>query len=313
MLSIPASLKSHATSSRGQALALCWKITRPDGTIYRFTDWPSSLSLRESDAAPLSTYSPSDGIDASARRRVDELETANNKEARGIISSTLIKTDDLRAGRFDGARVDEYLVDARLPWLGYIEHSLYFMRTVTYDRAEWRAQIEGISSKLDRPVGDVWGPTCRVALFSAACGLSPVGFQKTVTVSDILEDRKSFKVTFGGGVGVLWNANYYGNDGTLLWTAGANNALTLEIKEYTWDGAASKGTVTLHLPSPYAIVVADTGTIFPGCNKKSGVERDKTGVLQAGHCKDKFANLVNFQGEPAIPNRDNSLKGVPIR
>ncbi len=311
-LTIPKSLESQVTTNRTQAHAHAWKITRTDGTIYRFTDWPHSLSLRESSAPALFTYSPAEGMDSTARRRAEQLEPVN-KEARGVISSTLIKAEDLRAGRFDGARVDEYLVDARVPWLGYIEHSLYYIKLVQYDRAEWRAQVEGIASRLDRPVGDLWGPLCRVDLFSAPCGLSPAAFQKTVEVSDIVEDRKVFKVTFGGGVGVLWNADGYGNDGTLEWTSGANNLLKLQIKEYTWDGGAGKGTITLHVPSPYVVAVGDDATAKPGCNKKSGVEIDKNGARLPGHCKDKFANLLNFQGEPNIPNRDGSLKGIPIR
>lgn len=313
MLLIPASLKSHVTTSRGQALALCWKITRTDGTVYRFTDWSHTLQLREADAATLYDYSPTDGIESSAKRRTDQLEEANNKEARGIISSTLITVEDLRAGRFDSARIDEYLVSARMPWLGYAEHSVYFIRSVSYDQADWRAQIEGLVSKLDRPVGDLWGPICRVDLFSTLCGLSASSFQKTVEVSDIVEDRKSFKVTFSGGVGTAWNANGYGNDGTIEWSSGALNGLRSQIKEYTWDGGTSKGTVVLHLPAPYVIAVGDDATIKPGCNKKSGVERDKDGARVAGHCKDRYNNLANFQGEPYIPNRDNSLKGIPVR
>ena len=312
MLILPKSLASQATTCRSHALALCWKITRKDGTIFRFTDWPSALLVREaSDPAVPQTYSPSEGMDATARRRAGELD-AINKETRGI-SSTLITTADLRAGRYDGARVDEFLVDARVPWIGYLEHSRYYIRTVTYDRGLWTAEMEGTSSLLDRPIGDVWSPTCRVDLFSTLCGLNPASFQKTVEISDIVTDRKVFKVTFGGGVGSLWNANGYGNDGTIIWTSGDCNGLSLEIKEYTWDGGSSKGTVTLHLPAPYDLAVGDDATIRPGCNKKSGVEKDKNGVVLAGHCKDKFNNLVNFQGEPHIPGRDASLKGIPIR
>lgn len=312
MLTLPYALYSRAVTCRSQSVALCWKITRTDGTVFRFTDWPHALGLRESSSPTVYTYTPTDGMDSSARRREEQLAPLN-KEGRGIISSDQITLEDLRAGRFDGARVDEFLVDTLTPWRGYLEHIVYFVRVVSYDRSLWRADIQGLGARLDKPVGDLWGPLCRVDLFSTLCGLSSTSYEKTVEVTDILTDRKSFKVSFGGGVGSLWNANGYGNDGVLVWSSGALSGVTTQIKEYTWDGGTSRGTFVLHVPAPYAIAVGDDATVKPGCNKRSGVERDRTGALIAGHCKDRFNNLANFQGEPAIPNRDNALKGIPIK
>lgn len=312
MLVIPSSLASRVTTCRSHTTALCWKITRKDGIVLRFTDWSHSLSLREADAPALSVYSPTEGIDSTARRREDDLNSAN-KDARGVLSSGLITATDLRAGQYDGARIDEFLVDANIPWAGYIEHSRYFILKVSYDRGTWLASIESMASRLALPIGDAWGPTCRVDLFSAECGVNPAGYEKTVTVLSISEDRKKFRVTFSGGIGVLWNASGYGNDGTLIWTSGTMNTLVSEMKEYVYVSGTT-GEITLHLPAPYAFIVGDTATIRPGCNKRARTAKDPVSLLNVtGHCKDKFNNLINFQGEPDIPGRDAALLGLPMR
>lgn len=318
MLVIPGSLKSQATTCRTQALALCWKITRADGTIYRFTDWPHELGVRESATGAPQTYTPTEGVDAAARRREGELE-AVNKEIRGIVSATAIKTEDLRAGRFDGARIDEFLVSAATAWVGYIEHTRYRIKTVTYERGAWTAELEGLAGMLDRRSGDVWGPTCRADLFDAKCALSPTNFQKAVTVTSILVDRKEFQVTFSSSPGASgplgasfpwWDDDGYGNDGKLIWTSGPNTGLETEIKEYDWLGS-DVAKVVLHLPAPYTVSTTNAATIRPGCDKRSGTELLRVGQnsyqLLDGHCRQKYDNLVNFQGEPHIPGRDRAL------
>lgn len=311
MLVVPAALRSAATVCRSQALATLWKITRTDGTIYRFTDWHCALKFREADSPTLTTFTPTEGVDGSARRRADELEETN-KELRGIVSATAIKAADLRAGRFDGATVDEFLVNAQLPWAGYLDHARYYVRQVSYDRGVWNAEVEGIASFLHQPCGDTWSPLCGVDLFSAACGLSAASFENTTgEVASIQTQRRIFTLTYSVAGGLSpWNTTGYGNDGTLIWTSGANNGLTLEIKEHTDN--ASGGVITLHIPAPYDIAVGDDCTLRPGCDKKSGVEKDAEGKVVAGHCKDRFNNLVNFQGFPYIPGRDRALQGIPI-
>lgn len=312
MLVIPASLRSRATTCRTQWLALAWKITRADGTIYRFTDSPHAIKVREAENDAAQTYSPTEALDASARRREDELQSIN-KELRGVISSTLIKAADLRAGKFDGATIDEFLVDVRYSWTGYLDHSRYFVKSVAFDREVWTADVDGLTGFLDKPVGDVWQPLCRVDLFSTLCGLVATDFDNTTgVVASVQEQRRIVTLTYDvSGGNAPWNTTGYGNDGTLKWSSGPNLNIVSEIKEHVDN--ASGGVITLHAPTPYDIGVGATCTLFPGCNKRSGVEKDAQGKVIAGHCKDKFNNLVNFQGEPFLPGRDRALRGLPLR
>lgn len=82
-------------------------------------------------------------------------------------------------------------------------------------------------------------------------------------------------------------ADYF-QEGHLLWTKGKNNGLSMEVKAY--DDPTR--LLTLFLKMRSAITVGDTFTILPGCDKKKTT------------CEVKFANMVNFQGEPDIPGED---------
>jgi uncharacterized phage protein (TIGR02218 family) len=312
MLFIPSALKSQATTNRTQSRAICWKITLVgSSTIFRFTDWPYELSLREAEHGAAFTYTPVSGIESSARRREDELK-AENKEVRGIVSSDAIKTADLRAGLFDGAKIDEFLVDPRTPWIGYIEHARFYIQKVKYDRGVWEADVAGLPAYLERPVGDIWSPLCRVDLFSTLCGLSSSAFQMTpATVASIQTQRLAITFTYSVMGFPAWDASGYADDGTVVWLTGLNAGLRNIIKTHVDNG--SGGAYVLHYPTAYDVAVSDTATLLPGCNKRSGVEKNKLGARIAGHCKDKFNNLVNFQGEPYIPGRDRSLQGIPIK
>jgi uncharacterized phage protein (TIGR02218 family) len=78
--------------------------------------------------------------------------------------------------------------------------------------------------------------------------------------------------------------------GLVTWLTGANAGYQMDVRQF------SPGTVTLALPMTYPIAVGDTFTIVAGC--------DKT----AATCKSRFANLLNFRGEPFIPGTDAILR-----
>lgn len=313
MIIIPSTLRSQVTTCRTQHLATCWKISLVgSATVYRFTDAPQELQLREAEHGARLTYTPTKGVDASASRNEDEL-SASNKEIRGVIDSSAITAAALRAGLFDGAQVDEYLVDRRIPWVAYIAHRRYFIKTVRYSRGNWEAEADAMPGFLDLPVGDLWTPICRVDLFSPKCGLTETDWDNTTAaVAEVVSQRLVIRFTYSiaGGLSA-WGASGWADDGTVLFTSGANNGLRTAIKTHV--DTADGGTMTLHFPTAFDVQVGDTATLFPGCNKKSGVERDPKGVLIPGHCKDKFNNLVNFQGEPYIPGRDKAFVGMPFR
>ncbi len=89
----------------------------------------------------------------------------------------------------------------------------------------------------------------------------------------------------------------YFQGGPLKWTSGNNSGRAMEVKDY--DPLTQE--ITLFLAMPRDIVAGDTLEIAPGCDKTIGI------------CETKFANAINFQGEPHVPGEDAILKNPDAR
>ena len=80
--------------------------------------------------------------------------------------------------------------------------------------------------------------------------------------------------------------NYFA-EGLLTFTSGANTAITQKVKSSSVDGYLSTS-----LPFLSEVAIGDTYTITAGCQKR------------LSDCSGKFANAINFQGEPHLPGID---------
>ncbi|NWH08070.1 MAG: DUF2163 domain-containing protein [Alphaproteobacteria bacterium] len=76
--------------------------------------------------------------------------------------------------------------------------------------------------------------------------------------------------------------------GVLTWESGANAGRSIEVKTWTRDA----GQIELFLPMGYAIETGDLFRIHPGCDKRLDT------------CITRFANVLNFRGEPYVPGQD---------
>ena len=79
-------------------------------------------------------------------------------------------------------------------------------------------------------------------------------------------------------------------NGIVTWLTGANSGQKMEVKKYTI------GAIELFQPMPYTISIGDTYTVTAGCDK------------QLSTCRDRFANVANFRGEPHLPGNDALMK-----
>lgn len=82
-------------------------------------------------------------------------------------------------------------------------------------------------------------------------------------------------------------ADFFGA-GQITMTSGDNDGLAREVKEYAADG-----TITLQLPFPYDVAVADTYSLQAGCRFRFSTD-----------CTTKFDNANNFRGFPHVPGVD---------
>jgi uncharacterized phage protein (TIGR02218 family) len=271
--------------------ATCWRIARVDTAlpILRFTSHDRILTVAGE------SYTPVGSFDASARRREGALRH-DAADAHGIISSSAITAEDLRAGRYREAAVIERLVDWRYPFAGTILAFSYWIDDTTFDGERWTANISGLARFLDHRVGDTFARTCRWDLGDANCAVALGPFTTSgVHVLGMVDGarRRIIRANASELSGVH-------PDGWFAWgkvtlTSGANNGIVRVVKAYT----QATREIEVQDPFPFEIAIGDTFSVSAGCNKLYST------------CKNKFANLARFGGYPTIPGVDKVLRTVP--
>jgi uncharacterized phage protein (TIGR02218 family) len=270
-----------------------------DNRIFRWTEYPQNLVLFDNE-----TYTPAQGGDTTARDALATLE-ASNKEFKGFAvldTGDGLTQTEIRNGALVGAYLDEYLVDWRTPWLAPIHFTRYFIKSATMDGSLWRIDCQGLSYIYEDNVGEYWGPLCRSELFdvgSRKCNLQTSGHVRGSFVTFVYTgetNRHQFKCDAFGSFAVT----NWANDGKVLFIDGPNAGRIGNIKQWNYLGA-NVAEVFLQERMPYPLTIGTSMTLYPGC--------DKTVYT----CRDKFNNVVNFQGEPFIPGGDAGSKGVPTK
>jgi Uncharacterized conserved protein (DUF2163)/Phage conserved hypothetical protein BR0599 len=118
---------------------------------------------------------------------------------------------------------------------------------------------------------------CPHTLFDAGCGLSAASFAvSTACATGSTRYVLVSSATPPGGSSGTFTL------GRVTFSSGLNSGFSRSIR--LWDGA----TMSLTTPLPFDVAVADTFTVYPGCDKQLG-----TCVL--------FSNRLNFGGQPFIP------------
>lgn len=136
---------------RAQTLCTLFRVTRTDGVILRFTDHDRTVTLDGYE------YFPAALASITAERRESDLR-ASNQEARGIVDGTTILIPDLLGNKYRGAKVEQFLVDWRRPWVWHYKATKR-IRMMSYDGSGWVATLEGLTSQLQQPVGGRFGGT----------------------------------------------------------------------------------------------------------------------------------------------------------
>lgn len=119
---------------------------------------------------------------------------------------------------------------------------------------------------------------CTNTLYDNACALNRATFAVNSAVA-AGSSQTSINAVLAAPTG-------YFDRGSVVFTSGDNNGVSRGIKTYT-NGSPS--SFSLIPPLPFAVAIADTFTVYPGC--------DKTMTT----CQQKFDNLENFRGYPFIP------------
>lgn len=84
------------------------------------------------------------------------------------------------------------------------------------------------------------------------------------------------------------------NGGAFIVEEGPNAGVVREIKEWTQIG----GVMSIFMTEPFNLVPSIKVRVYPGCDKRRET------------CRDRFLNIINFQGEPDVPGQD-AITAIP--
>lgn len=256
-------------------LAICWQLTLTSGAVMGFTDHTSDIIFNSQLYKAATGFSPT-SIETKDQFSVDNLDVA------GILDSAAITEADIMAGKYDFAEILIFMLNVTDLSQGNIIHRRGWLGEVSLKNGQFVAEVRGLTQKLQQNIGELYSPTCRAVLGDARCKVALGGF----TASGAINTVTSRQVFISNS---MTQAAGYFSGGEVQWLTGANAGRRMEIKEF-----ANK-QFTLVLLMPNAIATGDTFNAIAGCDKTFAT------------CTSKFANAVNFRGEPYVPGMDKLL------
>jgi uncharacterized phage protein (TIGR02218 family) len=257
-------------------LAICWRVVRADGVALGFTTHDASLVIDglHYAAAPgmaPSAIATSDGID------VDTMDVA------GALTADMVTSADLAGGRFDGASVAVFLVDWQATDAGSLRLARGTLGEVSQQGSgtggSFTATLRGPTADFEATAIESYSPECRAELGDRRCRVDLAGRTQVVRVT-AASDRQTIEFAALATDGAELEG------GRCRVQAGDNAGIDARIV------AATATTVTLFEPLPFALEPGARIELREGCDKSLAT------------CAIRFANAVNFRGEPHVPGGD---------
>ena len=212
--------------------------------------------------------------------------SVDNLSVMGALSDDGLNERDLAAGAFDGAAIEIW----RVNWAAPDQRVLLRAGTlgeVKRGRTAFEAEVRGLAQALNQPVGRVFAHTCDAVLGDARCGVAVTAAAGVVAA---VTDARRFSAA-----GMTAAAGWFSH-GVVTFSQGANAGRAMEVKRHTLSGSAAQ--FELWQPMSEAIAPGDTFTVTVGCDHAFST------------CKTKFANAVNFRGQPYMIGADAALAAV---
>lgn len=253
------------------SLAFCWRLERRDGVAMGFTTHDRDLEIGGL------TYRAAPGMLPSAITLSDGFDP-NGVDIDGALTAAAITAADLAAGRWDGAAVTIFAVDWEAPDGDRLPLARGELGDVGMSGNGFSAELRGPAAGLERPVVELTSPECRARLGDKRCRVDMSARVRLTRVAAIIDEDRIEVASAAAG-------NAYGY-GRLRWISGANSGLTSAVLR-------SDGPVLTLREPPHAVpAIGDSVEIQEGCDKR----------LET--CAGRFANVLNFRGEPHLPGMD---------
>lgn len=257
-----------------EAAATFWRVMRRDGVTLGFTShdrdlWFDGVLHR---AAP--------GMTPSAIRRSADLD-ADSAEVEGALSHDAISNADLAAGLFDGAALRIGIVD----WESGERDYLYRGTIGSVSEEDGRFTAELVSAKAALFADPVprTSPSCRAAFCGPGCALSPAAHTHEAVLVGV--DPVANAVTLDTGAVPAELAG-----GWLRWCDGPHAGIRMTVM------SVDAGAFVLDTPLDPTLTPGLRAIVREGCDHRLDT------------CVMRFANAINFQGEPFLPGNDQLIR-----
>jgi uncharacterized phage protein (TIGR02218 family) len=256
------------------ATTLCnaWRVTRRNGAVLGFTDHDHDLVFGDTIFVAASGFSASDWETAGGL-------AASTGEVAGALSSDAIREKDIAAGKYDGARVEIFLVNWASPDTR-LRLRIAEIGEVTRSDGLFRAELRGISHRLDESRGRIYARRCDATFGDARCGRNAASdsYRATGTAAAGADTSRM------RAHGIDAFPSDFFRYGFLRFTSGPNAGARVDIEGHRRrDGEV---LIDFWMPLPAAPEAGDSFEITAGCDKTFET------------CSKKFDNVRNFRGFP---------------
>jgi uncharacterized phage protein (TIGR02218 family) len=250
------------------ALAFCWLLERRDGVGLALTSHDRPLTVSGIK------YEPAPGMTPAAIRSELGLEPKSSEVAASL-SAEAISEGDIAAGRWDGAALKLFAADWTAPAQPQplLEGEL---GEVSASDGSFQAELKGTAARLEQPICPLTSPNCRAELSDPQCRVDMAGRKVRATATGVSAHIVTVDIPVDGRF----------RFGEIRFLAGSANGERRSIL-----GVVGQ---QLHLRSaPVGEVAIGTAVeLTEGCDKLLAT------------CSGRFANAVNFRGEPHLPGND---------
>jgi uncharacterized phage protein (TIGR02218 family) len=234
-------------------LATCWRITRTDGVVFRFTDHDRDLVFEGE------VYQASSGYSRTAISN-DVGMGVDNLDVEGVFDSAAVTEEELRAGLFDQADVRIFLVNWADPSMGALRlRRGWFGEVVLTEQGVFRTELRGLTQSLSQRIGELYSPECRADLGDHRCRMPiqpPVVARETVYAMG-----DTVRVVTGAGSGSAKYENRFYRCVVAGTTAEAEPAYDTTVGAQTTDGTAVFEALEAWSRSGVVVAVTDR-TVF---------------------------------------------------
>lgn len=290
MKNISLALKNHL-QQENTTLCTMWKVVRRDGLSFGFTDNSSDL-IYDGINYYASTGQNASNIKTSAGLNVDNLDVTANlggveTSFVDVLDSPFLTEQDIRAGLWDLASVEIFLVNYKDLTMGKLIMRSGTIGEIKTGRTQFTAELRGMTQPLQQFLGRLFMPSCDANLFDNRCKVNASAFTFNGSVTSLINNHSWYDTSLTQ----TSSGTEYFVGGLIEWTSGLNTGLKMEVRDYT------PGYIFIVQQMIYDIQVGDTYTIKAGCDKLSTT------------CHNRFNNIINFRGFNLIPGSDRWSSG----